>query len=220
MKIFAAHGVRDFVICAGTKGYVIKEYFANYVLHNSDVTVDLASNRVTLHQKPTEDWRVAVVDTGEETATGGRLRRVRDRLPAARDFLFTYGDSVLDVDVGALLALHRERGKLATMTAVQPPSKYGVLAFAGDRIDAFQEKPAGEGGWINGGFFVLRPAVIEWIDDDDTPWEHEPMQRLVAAKELSAYHHRGFWHNVDTQRDWELMEELWEAGRAPWRVWA
>lgn len=219
MKIFANHGIDDFVICCGYRGYMIKEYFANYFLHTSDVTFDLRTNEMKVHQNTTEPWRVTVVDTGDETQTGGRLRRVADYLDDD-PFCFTYGDGVADVDISALTAFHRSHGRKATITAIQPPSKYGVIAFEGDQVTEFHEKPAGEGGWINGGFFVLSPEVIDYIDGDSTAWEHEPMRRLVEERQVVAYRHRGFWQSMDTLRDKNLLEAAWASGAAPWKVWA
>ncbi|MEM1203310.1 MAG: glucose-1-phosphate cytidylyltransferase [Acidobacteriota bacterium] len=219
LKIYAAHGVDDFVICCGYKGYMIKEYFANYALHSSDVTFDLAKGSMEVHENSSEPWKVTLVDTGLSTATGGRLKRVAKYLDPEEPFCFTYGDGVSDVDVTALLAFHRREGALATMTAIQPPSRFGVIAFDGDRIADFEEKPHGEGGWINGGFFVLSPKVIDYIDGDDTPWEHAPMRRLVAEGQLAAHRHRGFWQCMDTLRDKNTLQALWDADRAPWKVW-
>jgi len=217
-KIYSHHGIHDFVVCLGYKGYMIKEYFANYFLHNADVTFDLAENAMEVHQNTAEPWRVTLVETGDKTATGGRLRRVRDHL-GDEDFCFTYGDGVSTVNVSELLDFHRGHGKLATVTAIKPPSKYGVLRLEEQRVVDFQEKPVGHGGWINGGYFVLSPKVIDLIDDDDTPFEHEPMRRLVTEGELSAYFHRGFWQSMDTLRDKNLLEDLWDSGEPPWRVW-
>ena len=220
LKIYAAHGIQDFVICAGYKGYMVKEYFANYTLHSSDATFDLAKGTMEVHQSTSEPWRVTVVDTGLHTMTGGRLRRVRQYLDPDEPFCFTYGDGVSDVDVTSLIDFHRKHDGLATMTAIQPPSRFGVLAFdEQDRIVDFEEKPHGEGGWINGGFFVLDPAVIDTIESDDTPWEHAPMRRLVREGRLSAYRHHGFWQCMDTLRDKNTLERLWASGEAPWRVW-
>ncbi|MEM6453642.1 MAG: glucose-1-phosphate cytidylyltransferase [Acidobacteriota bacterium] len=219
LKLYAAHGIEDFVICCGYKGYMIKEYFANYVLHNADITVDLARNQLEVHSHPAESWRVTLIDTGAETGTGGRLRRVRDQLGDDEPFCFTYGDGVSDVDVRATIDFHRQHGRAVTMTAIQPPSKYGVLDFDGDRITAFQEKPAGRGGWINGGFFVISPSAIDAIDGDAVHWEHEPLRRLVAAGEVLAYKHRGFWQSMDTLRDKRVLQGLWESGDPPWKVW-
>ena len=218
MKIYAAHGINDFIICCGYKGYVIKEYFANYVLHVSDVTFDLRRNQVELHQNGTEPWRVTLIDTGDSSGTGGRLRRVRHYLDD-EDFCFTYGDGVSDVDIQALIAFHRAQGTLATLTTVQPPHRFGSLDFDDThRIRKFEEKPQ-EGGWINGGFFVLSPKVIDYIETDETMWERDPMQRLTHEGHLSAYHHSGFWHSMDTLRDKNRLEELWNSGQAPWKTW-
>ena len=219
MKIYSAHGIHDFVICLGYRGYMIKEYFANYFLHTSDVTFDMTNNRMEVHQNSADPWRVTLVDTGEGSMTGGRLKRVRDYL-GEDDFCFTYGDGVSDVDVGKLLAYHREQGKLATVTAVQPPGRFGVLGIddAG-LVREFYEKPHGEGGWINGGFFVLSPKVVDFIDADETSWEVEPMNRLAREGNLAAYHHDGFWQPMDTLRDRHHLEELWASGKAPWKTW-
>ncbi len=218
MKIYSAFGVDDFVICCGYMGYVIKEYFANYFLHSSDVTFDIKTNDMTVHESASEPWTVTLVDTGEHTGTGGRLRRVRKYL-GDEDFYFTYGDGVADVDIAALTAFHRESGKLATLTAIQPPSKYGVLAFEEDAVSGFDEKPHGKGGWINGGFFVLNPRVIDYIDGDDQHWEHEPMKRLVDERQLAVYRHGGFWQCMDTLRDKNYLESVWDTEKPPWRVW-
>jgi glucose-1-phosphate cytidylyltransferase len=219
MKIYAAHGVNDFVVCCGYKGYVIKEYFANYYLHMSDVTFDLTSNTMSVHQNSAEPWRVTLVDTGEESMTGGRLKRVREYLREESSFCFTYGDGLSDVDIGALIAFHHEHGRLATVTAVEPPGRYGALAMEEDQVTGFLEKPKGEVGWINGGFFVLSPEVIDFIAGDETPWEAEPLTRIAAAGELCAFRHTGFWQPMDTLREKNLLEELWESGRAPWKAW-
>jgi glucose-1-phosphate cytidylyltransferase len=227
LKIFAAHGVQDFIICCGYKGYLIKEYFANYVLHRSDVTFDLAANRVEVHQQQAEPWRVTLVDTGERTGTGGRLKRVAHHLRGERDFCFTYGDGVGDIDITALLAHHRDRGLLATVTAALPPGRFGALDIdeASGQVRAFREKPRADGpagtmgGAVNAGFFVLQPAVIDLIDGDDTLWEHTPVERLTAAGQLGAYLHQGFWQPMDTLRDRNHLEQLWAQGAAPWKVW-
>ena len=220
MKIYSAHGVNEFVICCGFRSYVIKEYFANYFLHMSDVTFDMLDNRMEVHQRHAEPWRVTLVETGERTLTGGRLKRVAPYIAGEEAFCFTYGDGVADIDVAAQLAFHRAHGKLATVTAVQPPGRYGALDFAaGDSVRGFIEKPKGEGGWINGGFFVLSPKVIDYIDGDETSWEDTPMTRIATAGELTAYRHVGFWHPMDTLRDKNHLEDLWAEGRAPWRVW-
>ena len=219
LKIYSAHGINDFVICCGYKGYMIKEYFANYGLHSSDITFDLGKGSMEVHANSSEPWRVTVVDTGLHSMTGGRLRRVRKYLDPDEPFCFTYGDSVADVDVTELVKFHKRHGKLATMTAIQPPSRFGVLAFDGERITDFEEKPHGEGGWINGGFFVLDPKVIDYIESDDMPWEHAPMRRLVAEGQLHAHMHHGFWQCMDTLRDKNTLQALWESGSAPWKAW-
>jgi glucose-1-phosphate cytidylyltransferase len=218
MKIYSAHSIYDFVICLGYKGYIIKEYFANYFLHMSDVTIDMAHNHVEVHQKGAEPWRVTLVDTGEATQTGGRLKRVASYL-GKEDFCFTYGDGVADVNIRDLIAFHRSRKARATMTTVQPPGRFGALVVEGDCVRRFQEKPKGDGGWINGGFFVLSPAVIEYIQGDETVWEREPLERLAADGSLVAYFHRGFWQPMDTLRDKNHLEELWSSGKAPWKTW-
>jgi len=215
MKIYSAHDVNDFVICLGYKGYLIKEYFANYFLHMSDVTFDMANNRMEVHQKNVEPWRVTLVDTGDETMTGGRLRRVRNYLGTG-DFCFTYGDGVSNVDITALIAFHGKQKTLATVTATRPPGRFGSLDVSGNLITAFQEKPQGDGSWINGGFFVLSPKVLEYIEGDDTIWERQPMERLARDKQLSAYAHSGFWQPMDTLRDKQLLEALWQSGAPPW----
>lgn len=218
MKGYSAHGINDFVICVGYKGYMIKEYFANYFLHMSDVTIDFVNNRTDVHQNNAEPWRVTLVDTGERTMTGGRLKRVRQYLKD-EDFCLTYGDGVSNVDITALTAFHKEQGRLATLTAVQPPGRFGALDLDRYRIKGFQEKPVGDGGWVNGGFFVLNPKVIDLIEGDATLWEHEPMEQLAAQGQFSAYKHHGFWQPMDTMRDKIALEEMWEAGSAPWKTW-
>jgi len=218
MKIYSAHGLNDFVICLGYKGYLIKEYFANYFLHMSDVTFDMKSNRMEVHQNSVEPWRVTLVDTGEETMTGGRLRRVARYLDE-EDFCFTYGDGVGDVDVRRLIAFHREQRTIATVTAVQPPGRFGAINLAQSKITSFQEKPQGDGGWISGGFFVLRRSAVDYIEDDATVWEREPMRRLAEEGEMSAFLHTGFWQPMDTLRDKVQLEELWSSARAPWKIW-
>ncbi len=218
LKIYAAHGVNDFIICLGYKGYVIKEYFANYFLHASDVTIDLGSNTTEVHHAQAEPWRVTLVDTGEDSMTGGRLKRVAHHV-GDETFCFTYGDAVSDVDISAVVAHHRAGGRAATVTAVQPPARWGMLQMDDDAVTGFVEKPEGDGGWINGGFFVLEPSVIDLVDDDATPWEGAPMERLVKAGELDAYKHFGFWQPMDTLRDKHQLEQLWQDGRAPWRRW-
>jgi glucose-1-phosphate cytidylyltransferase len=218
MKIYAAHGINEFVICAGYKGYVIKEYFANYFLHMSDVTFDMRENRMEVHQRRSEPWRVTIVDTGESTMTGGRLRRVREYL-GSETFCFTYGDGVGAVNVQESVAFHRRMQRLATVTAVQPPGRYGALVAEDGLVRQFQEKPQGDGAWINGGFFVLEPQAIEYIADDDTIWERGPLERLARDGQIAAYEHHGFWQPMDTLREKNLLEELWASGRAPWKVW-
>jgi glucose-1-phosphate cytidylyltransferase len=219
LKIYSAHGINDFVICCGYKGYVIKEYFANYCLHMSDVTFYMELNTMEVHHKKAEPWQVTLVDTGETTMTGGRLKRVRDYLNDG-SFCFTYGDGVADVDVSALLKHHGEHGRLATVTAVQPPGRYGALLLdESDSVLSFQEKPQGDGNWISGGFFVLEPEVIDRIEGDTTIWEKYPLRSLAADGQLSAYRHEGFWQPMDTLRDRMLLEELWQNGQAPWKVW-
>jgi glucose-1-phosphate cytidylyltransferase len=218
MKTYAAHGINDFVVCCGYKGYLIKEYFANYSLHMSDVTFDMRRRDVIIHQNSAEPWSVTLVDTGELTATGGRLKRVSAYLDD-EDFCFTYGDGVSDVDVTALVAFHRKHGTHATVTATQPPSRFGVLTMTRDKITAFKEKPEEDGGWINGGYFVLSPKVLEYIEGDATWWEREPMERLAREGQLSAYMHSGFWQPLDTLRDANLLNDLWNSGKAPWKKW-
>lgn len=219
LKIYSAHGINDFIICLGYRGYVIKEYFANYFLHTSDVTFDMRENRMLVHERHTEPWRVTLVDTGETTATGGRLRRVGSYLQDEELFCFTYGDGVGDIDVTASIAYHRREGALATVTAVTPPGRFGALDIENGRVQSFREKPQGDGGVINGGFFVLSPRVLELIDGDDCPWEAAPLERLSAAGQLAAYRHEGFWQPMDTLRDKNTLEELWQQGRAPWKTW-
>lgn len=218
MKIYAAHGLTDFIVCCGYKGYLIKEYFANYFLHMSDVTIDLAKNSLEVHQKKAEPWRVTLVDTGETTQTGGRLRRVRDYIDG--DFCMTYGDGVGSVNITDLLAFHRAHGKQATMTAVQPPGRFGALELNGTQVRSFVEKPTGDGGWINGGFFVLAREVLDYVDGDATVWEKEPMERLARDGQLGVHLHHGFWQPMDTLRDRSQLEAMWKAGNAPWRVWS
>ena len=219
MKIYSAHGVNDFVICCGYKGYIIKEYFANYFLHMSDVTFDMQNNRMEVHQRNAEPWRVTLVDTGENSMTGGRLKRVADYVRNETEFCFTYGDGVANVDVAALIAFHRQHGKRATVTAVQPPGRYGALDMDGKAVRGFIEKPQGDGGWINGGFFVLSPSCIDLIEADSSAWEGKPLSQLAAQGELMAYQHSGFWQPMDTLRDKNQLEELWQSGNAPWKVW-
>jgi glucose-1-phosphate cytidylyltransferase len=219
MKIYAAHGVTEFIVCVGYRGYMIKEYFANYFLHQSDITFDIGQGRTEVHQKNAEPWRITVVDTGERTMTGGRLRRVREYLPVDAPFFFTYGDGVGDININRLLEFHRASGKCATLTGVQPPGRYGALEIEGDQVRKFQEKPQGDGSWINGGFFVLEPSVIDLIHADDVTWERQPLERLAAEGQLGIYRHPGFWQPMDTLRDKNLLEELWITGKAPWKIW-
>ncbi|MBK8360418.1 MAG: glucose-1-phosphate cytidylyltransferase [Comamonadaceae bacterium] len=219
LKTYSHHGINDFIICCGYKGYVIKEYFANYFLHMSDITFDMVNNKMEVHQQHVEPWRVTLVDTGDETMTGGRLKRVAPYLAGEEAFCFTYGDGVGDVDITALVDFHRAHGKLATLTATQPPGRFGALSLNGDQITSFKEKPHGDGSWINGGFFVLSPKVIDRIAGDATLWEREPMESLANDGEFSAYFHRGFWQPMDTLRDKTLLEDLWASGKAPWKVW-
>jgi glucose-1-phosphate cytidylyltransferase len=217
MKIYSAHGINDFVICCGYKGYVIKEYFANYFLHMSDVTIDMTNNNIEVHNKKAEPWRVTLVDTGEVTQTGGRLKRVADYIDG--DFCMTYGDGVGSVDISALVQFHQEHGKLATVTAVQPPGRFGALEINGTQIKSFLEKPHGDGGWINGGFFVLNPNVLDFIVGDDVLWEKQPLERLAKQGQLQSFFHSGFWQPMDTLRDKSYLEELWATGKAPWKFW-
>jgi len=219
MKIYSAGGVDDFVICCGYKGYMIKEYFRNYFYHQSDITIDMGSNEITVHKKTAEPWRITLVDTGETSMTGGRLKRVRDYVKDDEAFCFTYGDGVADIDICSLLKTHRTGGRLATITAVQPSGRYGALALDGDRVTGFTEKPRGDGGWINGGFFVLSPKVMDLIDGDSTTWENDPLRRLAADGQLQSYFHNGFWQPMDTLREKNLLEELWKTNRAPWKLW-
>jgi glucose-1-phosphate cytidylyltransferase len=217
MKIYSAHGIRDFVVCAGYRGYVIKEYFANYFLHMSDVTFDMSDNSMEVHQKHAEPWKVTIVDTGASTMTGGRLKRVAPYL-GDEPFCFTYGDGVGDIDIKASIAHHLKNKRLATVTAVQPPGRFGMLDISESAVSGFIEKPEGDGGWINGGFFVLDPKVLDYIADDSTTWEREPLQRLASENQLSAFVHTGFWQPMDTLRDKLLLEELWAKGAAPWKL--
>jgi glucose-1-phosphate cytidylyltransferase len=218
MKYYSCFGLTDFIVCLGYKGFMIKEFFSNYFLHTSDVTIDIAKDEITVHNVHAEPWRVTLVDTGDNTMTGGRLKRVRDYI-TGDIFCFTYGDGLSNVDIDKLLAFHRSQGTLATVTAVQPPGRFGVLSVEKDRIVGFQEKPHGEGGRVSGGYFVLSPQVIDLIDGDQTSWEREPMERLAQSGMLSAYLHTGFWHAMDTLRDKVLLDELWASSKAPWKIW-
>ena len=218
MKGYSAAGIHEFIVCCGYKGYLIKEYFANYFLHMSDVTFDMSANAMEVHQKHVEPWRVTLVDTGERTMTGGRLKRVRNYVGDA-DFCMTYGDGVSNVDIDALVRFHERSGKLATVTAVQPAGRFGTLDVEADEVRGFVEKPHGDGSWFNGGYFVLSPKTLDYIADDDTIWEREPVVRLAQERELGVFRHRGFWQPMDTLRDKTLLEELWQSGGAPWKTW-
>jgi glucose-1-phosphate cytidylyltransferase len=220
MKQYSAHGIQDFVICLGYKGYAIKDFFANYFLHTSDVTFDMRSNQMEVHQNYSEPWRVTLVETGEDTMTGGRLRRASAHLENEEAFCFTYGDGVSDLNIAELVKFHQSHGKLATVTAVQPPGRYGALERDGSAVRGFIEKPRGDGGWINGGFFVLSPKVLPFIADDATSWEAEPLMQLAAQDQLQAFQHEGFWHPMDTLRDKNYLEQLWQSGEAPWKQWS
>lgn len=219
MKNYSVHGVNDFVICCGYKGYLIKEYFANYFLHMSDVTFDMTSNEMEVHHRNAEPWRVTLIDTGEDTLTGGRLKRVSDYIKSEISFCFTYGDGVSNVDIRASIEFHQHHGKLATVTAVLPPGRYGALERLGDKVTGFVEKPRGDGGAINGGFFVLSPKVLDFIDGDDCSWEGAPLTKLAQEGEMMAFQHQGFWQPMDTLREKNLLEELWASGKAPWKNW-
>lgn len=219
MKMYSAHGVNEFIICCGYKGYVIKEYFANYFLHMSDVTFDMASNQMSVHERKAEPWKVTLIDTGEDTQTGGRLKRVAEHLKDEKAFCFTYGDGLSNVNISKAISFHKDHGKLATVTAVQPPGRYGSLEREGNIVSGFIEKPRGDGGWINGGFFVLSPSVLDLIDDDFTSWEQEPMNALAAKGQLMAFEHEGFWQPMDTLREKNLLEQHWQSGNAPWKAW-
>jgi glucose-1-phosphate cytidylyltransferase len=218
MKLYSAHGLNDFIVCLGYKGYLIKEYFANYYLHMSDVTIDIRQNKLEVHQNSSEPWCVTLVETGEQTMTGGRLRRVQ-RYVGQEDFCMTYGDGLSDVDVTDLLRFHRTEGRLATVTATVPPSRFGRLDVEHHAVQRFLEKPEGEAGWINGGFFVLSPRVFDYVERDDTIWEREPLERLAREGQLTAYQHRGFFQPMDTLRDKQHLEDLWDRGKAPWKIW-
>ncbi|MBT5549694.1 MAG: glucose-1-phosphate cytidylyltransferase [Nitrospina sp.] len=219
MKIYSTHGINDFIICCGYKGYVIKEYFSNYFLHSSDVTFDMQNNEMKVHSGNAEPWKVTLVDTGEETMTGGRLKRIQEYVSGEEMFCFTYGDGVSDVNIGGLIDFHKSHGKLATLTATQPPGRFGALNLEGNRIKSFKEKPQGDGVWVNGGFFVLSPKVLNYIEGDDTTWEKKPMEQLAQEGQLNAYLHDGFWQPMDTARDKNQLEELWQSGNAPWKIW-
>ena len=219
MKLYSVHGINHFIICCGYKGYVIKEYFANYFLHMSDVTFDMQQNEMQVHQRKAEPWRVTLIDTGEETLTGGRLKRVAEYLKDEQAFCFTYGDGVANVNITELIEFHYQHGKQATVTAVQPPGRYGALEIHDGQVKGFAEKPRGDGGWINGGFFVLSPRVLQTIHGDQTSWEGEPLTKLARDGELMSYKHAGFWQPMDTLREKNYLEDLWQCGKAPWKVW-
>ena len=219
LKLYSSHGINDFIICCGYKGYLIKEYFANYFLHMSDVTFDMIRNSMEIHEKKAEPWKVTLIDTGEITQTGGRLKRIESYLSDEETFCFTYGDGLADVDIGSLINLHRETGKLATVTAVRPPGRFGSLQFEGDKVTAFVEKPQGDGGFINGGFFVLSSKVLSLISGDQVNFERDILKDLADENELAAYEHNGFWRPMDTLRDKTQLEDLWNAGNAPWKIW-
>lgn len=219
LKVYSQHGINDFIICCGYKGYIIKEYFANYFLHMSDVTFDMQDNRMEVHQSVAEPWRVTLIDTGDGTGTGGRLKMVAKYLQGQEAFCMTYGDGIGNIDVTAAVAFHKSHGKQVTVTAVQPPARFGALGIEGTEIYEFQEKPRGEGGWINGGFFVLSPKALDEVEEDTWMFERQPLERLARKREVQAFFHRGFWHAMDTLRDKQRLEELWNTGEAPWKTW-
>jgi glucose-1-phosphate cytidylyltransferase len=219
LKIYSSHAVNEFIICCGYKGYVIKEYFANYFLHMSDVSIDMRTNEMTVHQRKAEPWKITLVDTGDDTQTGGRLKRVAEFVKDEEDFCFTYGDGLSDVNLTELIQFHRSHGKAATMTAVQPPGRFGAIKTDGTKVEKFLEKPIGDGGWINGGFFVLKPSVLRHIEGDSMSWESKPLETLADNAQLHAWYHRGFWQPMDTLRDKQLLEALWSSGTAPWKTW-
>ncbi|WP_061538990.1 glucose-1-phosphate cytidylyltransferase [Collimonas fungivorans] len=219
MKIYSSYGLNDFVICCGYKGYMIKEYFANYFLHMSDVTFDMSKNNMEVHHRNAEPWRVTLIDTGEETMTGGRLKRVASYIQDEEAFCFTYGDGVSDVNISELIAFHKAQKVKATLTATLPPGRFGALDFDGHKVRSFKEKPKGDGGMINGGFFVLSPEVLQYLDGDSCIWERKPLEMLADEGQLAAFHHGGFWQPMDTLRDKNYLEELWQSGKAPWKVW-
>ena len=219
MKSYSHYGVNDFIICCGYRGYVIKEYFANYFLHNSDVTFDMSENSMRVHQKRVEPWRVTLIDTGDGAETGGRLKQVADYLEGSDEFCFTYGDGVSDHDIADSINFHKGHGKLATVTAVLPPGRFGALNIHDSKVHEFQEKPKGDGGMINGGFFILSPKVLNYVTDINMPWEQDPLRALASDGELMAFEHSGFWQPMDTLRDKQLLQQLWQSGRAPWKVW-
>lgn len=218
MKIYSAHGINDFIICCGYKSFMIKQYFANYFMFTSNVTFDIKNGNVDVHEYSAEPWRVTLIDTGEDTATGGRLKKVKDYI-GNETFCFTYGDGLSDINISTLVKFHKEQKRIATITAAQPPGRYGYMNIAGDKVTKFIEKPQGDGGWINGGFFVLEPKALDYISDDITSWEREPLENLASDGQLSAYKHYGFWHPMDTLRDKNMLEEMWQNEKAPWKVW-
>lgn len=219
LKIYSAHDVNEFIICCGYKGYVIKEYFANYFLHMSDVTFNMSTNQMVVHHRHAEPWQVTLVDTGDDTRTGGRLKRVAEHIRHEPSFCFTYGDGIADIDITAQIKFHRAHGKLATVTAVQPPGRYGALVRDGAAVVGFQEKPPGDGAWINGGFFILNPGVLDYIEGDQCSWEGGPLETIAQHGQLKSFEHRGFWQPMDTLRDKNNLEELWASGQAPWKNW-
>ena len=219
MKCYSAHGVNDFIICCGYRGYLIKEYFANYFLHMSDITFDMAENKMQVHQKNAEPWKVTLIDTGEDTLTGGRLRRVSKYIRSEESFCFTYGDGLSDIDIGASILFHQKHGKLATVAAVAPPGRFGSLVCTGDQVTSFSEKPRGDGGMINGGFFVLSPKCLDLIEGDQTTWEGAPLNELASLGQMMAFEHHGFWQPMDTLRDKNHLDDLWISGNAPWKNW-
>lgn len=219
LKMYSAHGINEFIICCGYRGYVIKEYFANYFLHMSDVTIDMSNNQLIAHNKKAEPWKITLIDTGDDTMTGGRLKRVSDYIKNEKAFCFTYGDGVSSIDIGASLQFHEKHGKLATITAVLPPGRYGAIQKIGNQVTDFIEKPKGDGGFINGGFFVLSPKCLSLIEDDQTSWEGAPLNQLAKMNEMMAFEHKGFWQPMDTLRDKNLLEDLWNSGKAPWKTW-
>ncbi|QWD76406.1 glucose-1-phosphate cytidylyltransferase [Polynucleobacter sp. MWH-UH24A] len=219
MKIYSHHGINDFIICCGYKGYMIKEYFANYFLHTSDITFDMQKNSMEVHEQFAEPWKVTLVDTGEETKTGGRLKRVGQYIKDEEAFCFTYGDGISDINIKNLVTFHQQQSAQATLTAVYPPGRFGALDINDHKVTSFKEKPKGDGGMINGGFFVLSPSVLSLLKDDSTVWEQEPLETLARTNEMAAYAHLGFWHPMDTLRDKNYLEELWSSGLAPWKVW-
>jgi len=220
MKIYSHYGINDFIVCLGYKGYYIKEYFANYALHMSDVTFDMNSNQLTVHDQRVEPWTVTLVDTGDNSMTGGRIKRIQKYIDPNESFCLTYGDGVADIDINALLTFHQQHGKAATLTATYPPGRFGALHLEGDRITHFQEKPMGDGAVINGGFFVLEPKIFSYLKDDQTIWEQDPLQQLALDGELMAYTHKSFWQPMDTLRDKDYLNQLWDSGKAPWKVWS